>query len=620
MNEEEIDFNNTSDSTGNDFLDDFMVSIGVEVDSPNKSLPIVSEDFSNVSIDFEDDIETSERNVNISSVKDFSEYWSDTDNNNSSKSNDFQSFENRTHDDSGESLFDELLDDVATLNNDDISLSNSSDGLFEEEVTPSVESESFGYSESFNNNENNVTANDDSANDFSVYWSTEDSDFSGANVSLPEVESFGEPFENESDSENVYEKDKNKAAESKGKPLNKIALEREAVKCSSIVVEVEEGGKVGLTAESDVVPNRVKGRVSNAEGSFFATLGISAWEKEEALERLRAPKGGFETAADADARIRKILRGLKGKEAFKESAKLVFKEKDFEFIEFLARFKYATASQLRYIHGVTEGTANRRLRRLKDQGLVESYSIFGPRPIWFLTKLGQELSSYDLPGVTSKGVAYGMLAHSFVANHVAANLMGGSLNVLNLKEWPTYNRVAPRTGKPKQGEYVVSELEMQSSFGKLRMGKSDVFKPQLLAIKEKAFREWEDAGRVEESPEFLPGNEWMWVVLPGATAQLSYHVPDLVVPRPRNADGSPNSIAIEIELNRKAKGYSRTLKAFASEKKLYGKLIWVCRSGGPAGELTKEANKLGLIESGFMDIVPIIGEYGAFKGGDLWAL
>lgn len=408
-----------------------------------------------------------------------------------------------------------------------------------------------------------------------------------------------------------------------GLALGEVEVEEEGKGFASTAVStvmVSEDGKVGIEGEEKLRPWRDGGRVSDPEGEFFANLGVNAWEREKALESLRMPGGGLEAGEEADKRLRKVLQGLRGKDALKRGARVVFRERDMEVLDFLARFKYATASQLRYLHGVKESTMSNRLSKLKGQGLVESYTIFGPRPIWFLTKLGEELAGYGLPGLSTRGIAYGMLSHSFVVNHTAANLIGGNLNVLNLEDWPVYNRVKRRTGEVQRGDYVVSELEIQSSFGKLKKGRSELYKPKLMAIRDKAFRDWDAGGRVGPSPEFLPGNEWMWVILPGATANLAYHVPDLVVKRQRKESGAPSSIAVEIELNQKAKGYERVLKAFASEKILYDKLIWVCRSGGPARELGRVANELGLLESGYMDIVPIIGEEGVFKGRELWTL
>lgn len=386
----------------------------------------------------------------------------------------------------------------------------------------------------------------------------------------------------------------------------------------STEVRVGEGGRVGLAGVSKDVPIRDGGRVSDAEARFFANLGVNEWERREALEELRAPGGGVESAEQVDKRLRKVLRGLGGGDALRRGSRLAVRERDFELMDFLARFKYATASQLRYLWGVKELTVTQRLGRLRDLGLVESYTVFGPRPIWFLTRLGRELAGYDLPGVPGTGLAYGMLSHSFVTNHVAANIVGGGLNVLNLPEWPSYRLGG--NGKQVRGDEVVSELQLQSSFGKVRVGKSDVYKPQLIAIREKFFNEWVEGGRVGPSPEFLPGNEWMWVLLPGASARLAYHVPDLVVSRERGEDGSPRSIAVEVELNRKARGYRSTLAAYAGEKVLYDKVIWVSRSGGPARELARVAEEFGLLSSGVMDIVPIIGENGVFKGRELWTL
>lgn len=377
---------------------------------------------------------------------------------------------------------------------------------------------------------------------------------------------------------------------------------------------------VGLVGDEGRRTVRVDGRLDDAEARFYAQLGVGAWEREGVLDRLRKPVGGVESEAERDERVKKVLRGLRGEDGLKRGARLRFSEKDVMVLEFLAQCKYATANHVRLLFGVKEGTAYKRLAKLRDQGLVDSYDVFGPRPVWFLNKTGMELSGLDLPLFSAGNISYGMFPHQFVANHTMAGLIGGGLNVLNLDEWPVYNRVDVN-GRVRQGDQVVSELQLQSSFGKIKVGGSDVYKPQLIALVEREFRLWREGGMVGPSPEFLSGNEWMWVLLPGKILNLAYHVPDLVVPRERGVDGEPMSIAIEVELSRKMGGaYERVLRAYSLDKVLYGKVVWVVRSGGPARELERVGLELGLIQEGRMDIVPILTDDGVFRGKDLWLL
>jgi hypothetical protein len=119
----------------------------------------------------------------------------------------------------------------------------------------------------------------------------------------------------------------------------------------------------------------------------------------------------------------------------------------------------------------------------------------------------------------------------------------------------------------------------------------------------------------------LLGNEFMWTLIPPYALRLAYHVPDLVVKRPRKANGDPASIAVEIELaNKPFELYERALSAYSYDSLLYEQVIWVVKSRGAAKKLEKAAAKNGLLDEGRIDIVPIYTEDGVFKGKAEWTI
>lgn len=371
---------------------------------------------------------------------------------------------------------------------------------------------------------------------------------------------------------------------------------------------------------------RPDGKLNGAELEFFKNAQVSrtsALSNPSEIERLRGPVNRNETEAERRERSKHITRVAAGRKGMERGKSPRFGQKEREVLEFLAMFRYATDQQLARMFSESTGTAYNRLKRLRQQGLVIDKKIYGNRPIWFLTDAGLIISGYDLPRITESKLTFSMFPHQFTVNNTAANLWGANIDVLGLPDYPSKNRLNSKS-ELSFGENLVSELEIQSSFGKVKsFEKADVFRPALLSNIDREFAKWKNAGGPESgsSPEMHYGNEYMWSLMPPYNIHLAYHVPDLVIKRDRNTDGSPNSIAVEIEIsNKAADSYEKTLLAYKADKRLYSKVIWVCKSAGPAGKLERIAKDIGLWQEGRIDVVPIVTETGVFKDRDLWTI
>lgn len=369
---------------------------------------------------------------------------------------------------------------------------------------------------------------------------------------------------------------------------------------------------------------RSNGKLNGKELEFFKNLGMSKSSPDVGkLELLRGSKHGQESVAERKARNVLYGQAIGGRELLSRNSKVRFAEKDREVLQLLVLFRYMTASHLARAFSVTSGTLLNRLRKLRRLGLVLDKAIFGTEAVWFVTEAGMLLSGFDLNRVTESGINFKMVPHQFTVNHVAANVWGANVNVLNLDDFPVKNRVNSK-GVRVFGESVTSELEIQTVLSRLKgIEKADAFVPVFKENIESAFVRWERDGGVEfgESPEFLPGNEYMWALFPPANLRLAYHVPDLVVRRPRNEDGSPESIAVEVEIsNKPAESYEKTLRAFRADDRIYKKMVWVCKNVSPARKLEKIGKELGLVQSGRLEVLPVLTEDGVFKGKDLWLI
>lgn len=368
------------------------------------------------------------------------------------------------------------------------------------------------------------------------------------------------------------------------------------------------------------------GKLGANEIEFFKNMGSRKSQYTEGLKAadlLSGPLNEFASPQEKRERLERLERVFDSRTAYRQGANFILNEKMVQVLQFLALFRYAKPNHIAAMFGESPRTAQDRLYRMQKNGLVDSRKIYAGTSIWFLTEAGLIVSGYDVRKVTDSRLTYSMFPHQFTVNHVAANLWGGKINSLGLADFPAKNRV-DKDGKPKIGEQLTSELEILSSFSKMKLFEDATeFRPKLMDMRARELAKWAKAENRERvpSPEMIYGNEWMFTLLPSLSVGIAYHVPDLVVKRPRAADGSPRSIAVEIEINNKPESsYKRSLQAYAEDDKFFDKVVWVCKTIGPAKKLEKIGRELGMIQSGKLKIVPIWVEGGVFKGRDLWTI
>lgn len=377
-------------------------------------------------------------------------------------------------------------------------------------------------------------------------------------------------------------------------------------------------------------------KMNAKELEFFENLGIrSDNEIDRVARELKSPMGIVELPQDKKKRETLIKQGLFGRideMSFKQSrtmrdsdtsGKQNLHVRDMDFLRFLAKFKYATASHLKHLHCTTEDTALRRLKGLRGLGLVDSVGVLGPRPVWYLTRLGMSVSGFDYQVLNPKNISVnnGQLSHQFIVNYVASNIFGADIPVLGA-EIGAKNRT-DWLGRPVRGDEVLSEMEISSSFSLATAGKTaEYYKPQLIQVLKDEFRKWAEMMKENPetpSPELIPGNEWMWVVQPEHLSK-NYHQPDLVVPRARNSSGGTESLAVEIELTKKAGGYGAILQSYQQYTHIYKKVIWVTNSRSIATAIMEAGEPLGMLANGTLEVLPVITENGAYTGRDLWQI
>lgn len=393
-----------------------------------------------------------------------------------------------------------------------------------------------------------------------------------------------------------------------------------------------------------------QGTVTARQIQFYKNLNLSyTYDKNKVADLLTPPPDKQETREQRIRRERLIKQAIGGEEALKRNSKLRITPKQVEDMRFLAVFKYANAKQVAKKNAETEDTARKRLNRLRDRGLVLSNKIYGTKPVYFLSQEGMILSGYDYKTLMKNDINLSTLSHTFGLNHIASCLHGAVVDVLDFngagETWPTKNRryfdEKTMRYKTDYGENIVSEYEIQSYLSRRRQNiKGDIYKPAARAdiktdydIWKRELQEIKDSDdkqsikrrlreHVYSSPEMMHENQWMWTLFPDNPPTLVHHVPDLVVKRPRNLDGSPNSIAVELELTAKNsdESYVKTLTAYLDDQRMYSQVVWVSPTKAIRTKLEKIAKDVGLWESGKIRIIPLYYEDGEWGNNPLWLL
>lgn len=388
-----------------------------------------------------------------------------------------------------------------------------------------------------------------------------------------------------------------------------------------------ERARAASAAAAEAIRTPANGKLSKEELLFYANLGAqrSADFGATPTKKLFIPPMLEESADQKKAREARINRALAGG-SIARGAKTRLTEKDYRVLQFIAIFKFASERQVGKLLSVGEHAAYKRLNNLRKHGLTKGFKTLGVKgSVWVLTETGMDLSGFELPRGTESALTLSMVSHQFTVNHVAAHLWAGGANVLREKNFPQRN-LPDGAGGFEFGERLISELQIQSAFGKVRGNtKADAYVPQIKKQMANLFDNWQRAGGPSygPSPELISGNEHMWTLFPPISNRLNYHVPDLVVARPRGEDGKPQSIAVEVELRTKAddSSYERTLDAYRADDRIYRKVVWICRLKGTAEKLTRIAKRNGLADQGRISIVPIYMEDGSrFTGKDTWSL
>lgn len=344
-----------------------------------------------------------------------------------------------------------------------------------------------------------------------------------------------------------------------------------------------------------------------------------------------------------------------------------FTTRDVAALDYLTRWSYATTAQVARAGGWRDRKESRLMRRFEtweDMGWAHADREFAGPVLWTPTNAGSSFGPHAwLGGVNYHRVNPVSQSHSLGLSSLASWLLSGwGDDVLHLgDDWPVL-KAELADGRA----YLVSEREVRSGYTRIRslvrglvpiryrcamLGGADPRGREPQPSRFKAFSEAYADGKagLEDSPEYLAcdpeelGREqWLWVVWGDwiwnrdpATREQSYvpvedrydvntnrpmvdksrgdvfalldHVPDMVIARLRNDDGSSRSLAIELELKDKGVfAYERTMASYGSRlgRLLYDRVLWVVPNSTVALSLYRAANNVGMVRGEDYEIIP----------------
>lgn len=391
-------------------------------------------------------------------------------------------------------------------------------------------------------------------------------------------------------------------------------VEKESIELNNIQKKVNKEKKVKLDDGSAFLSRYKKGTAF--ESRLARNLGID----KESLKNIISPKSVL--TEKEKAILLSLGSGVDNRAVKKKRKNKYVVVGDMEILLYLDKAKIASLRNIYYACGMKKNIYL-ELKRLERLGLIQNIIVTDAVVnVWGLTELGAAYIGSERPLLSKNKVMVSSLSERIFVNHVLACLFSGCINILQLGEYPVYNRIDIETGQAKKGEDIVPETDILSSRsnkiielkGNLFVGDS-IKGESIMLLREQwniGWIEWEMGGRQGLSPEEKEGNEWYYILMyQGGVYLKSYLLPDIVVRRPRNSDGSPNSIAIEVE--REIKGIDELkakLEMYKMDNRVYSKVIYVTANNRIAENISEAAAQIGFDR---YDVVPMVNEDGIVK-------
>lgn len=257
-------------------------------------------------------------------------------------------------------------------------------------------------------------------------------------------------------------------------------------------------------------------------------------------------------------------------------------ERDLTLINFFARYRYGTKEQAADLVDTTTGAINGRILKMGHAGFLRKENVANGKGVWTPTTLGLGVIDSDFKALGSNSISLVTMAHTLGLGNIGLEVEIGNASEL--------------LGMPVDTTRTITEREISSSYNHIKktretresMAEFEFVSDEGIILDDP---EYNPDGR---SPEMVPGNEGLFVI-----EDEKFHVPDMVIPLPRDEDGFPRSIGIELELNTKPdREWTRILMSYR-ESTTFGKVIYFTHKKPIMTRLVSIAKGLGLNEDQF---------------------
>lgn len=246
----------------------------------------------------------------------------------------------------------------------------------------------------------------------------------------------------------------------------------------------------------------------------------------------------------------------------KKKKRIQLTERDVSILRLLAKYKFGYRAQVEAY--CERQDLSRRLTQLGENGLLRSEKITQNQSVWTPTKAGMEVANIEVPILSNGQITPTTIAHTIGLLNLGIGFEKGSAinNFSSDPSWPYKWRMEPTRDQMsftlEEGETVVTERMILRSWNRMK----DLYNEQELRHMWKTAMNWvpkRPGDAYGFGPETEEGNEWMFRF----PAEYGAHVPDMVLVRPRNSDGSSRHVGIELELTSKPiPEWKRILSAF----------------------------------------------------------
>jgi hypothetical protein len=270
-------------------------------------------------------------------------------------------------------------------------------------------------------------------------------------------------------------------------------------------------------------------------------------------------------------------------------------ERDIIVMRFLARYRYGYTDTLARLVDTIPRNITNRMRTLEKRGFVRKQPVTERQYLWMTRKAGNLIADISFGEIKKGAVSYATIAHTIGLANLGVELEreAGGKDILGERadpeDEPFRNRFKLGVWNNPEGktfgEMTVTEREIRQGQMRWRGGRSTAEMRNLVDLA---------ISSPEEPQELLEGNEGLFVVygLGGADGE---HIPDLVVARERAEDGTPQHLAIELELTGKPNPqWKRILRWYRDNGGMYSKVYYFTHKRSIATALRRADEEVGL--------------------------